>query len=274
MDVKAVDTATPNAGGSEKQPTIIIIFGWLGAKMVTLCKYAEAYQRLFPSSAQIIVAADTLRYWKPPNAREKAVLPALKKLQELSVLSDDRSDDPPRILLHAMSNGGLMSLVDLARAIRKRNLKSPPGTKCAVILDSTPAPATLPLAVRAFTAGTRGLVKKGLLLLVLAVVYFLTWVFRTIARRPEAIAQAMAALNDPDILPFTSLRTPRMYLYSTADNIVQAPAVEEHAARARMVGFPVQMINFGKSGHVSHARDYPEKYWEGVREFWLEALAQ
>ncbi|RPD64087.1 hypothetical protein L226DRAFT_569572 [Lentinus tigrinus ALCF2SS1-7] len=59
--------------------------------MATMCKCVEAraYQKLFSSSSQIIVAADTLRYWKSPISREKTVLPALKKLQELKVLSDD-----------------------------------------------------------------------------------------------------------------------------------------------------------------------------------------
>ena len=129
-----------------------------------------------------------------------------------------------------------MSMVDLATAIRKRDLKSPPGTKCAMILDSTPAPLSLLLAIRAFTASTRSLVKTGLLSLTLTVVYFFTWVFRTIARKPEPIAQAMSALNQADLFPFTSARTARMYLYSSGDHIVPAQAVEEHAARARMAG--------------------------------------
>ena len=43
--------------------------GVVGAKMATLRKYAEAYERLFPASAQVIVLADTLRYWKPAGAR-------------------------------------------------------------------------------------------------------------------------------------------------------------------------------------------------------------
>ena len=44
-------------------------FGAVGAKMVTLRKYGDAYQKLFPSSAQVIITADPLRYWKPQSAR-------------------------------------------------------------------------------------------------------------------------------------------------------------------------------------------------------------
>ncbi|KAI0717263.1 hypothetical protein C8T65DRAFT_641915 [Cerioporus squamosus] len=271
-DGDVVATATQDASRSEdERRKVVIIFGWLGAKMATLRKYADTYQRLFPYSSQVIVAADPCDTGHLP-AREQAILPVLKKLQELNVLSNDRRDDPPKILLHVMSNGGLMSLVDLGSAIRKHKIKFPPGTKCAAIFDSTPAPPTLLLAIRAFTAGTRSMVKKVVISLTLSVVYFFTSLFRTMTRRPEAIAQGMAALNEPGFLPFTSVRTPRMYFYSSGDHIVPAEAVEEHAARARMAGFPVRMVNFGKSGHVSHVRDYPEKYWEGVRTFWAEAM--
>ena len=41
----------------------------VGAKLATLRKYAEAYQKLFPSSTQVIVAADYYRYWKPASLR-------------------------------------------------------------------------------------------------------------------------------------------------------------------------------------------------------------
>ncbi|RPD64086.1 hypothetical protein L226DRAFT_372263 [Lentinus tigrinus ALCF2SS1-7] len=44
-------------------------------------------------------------------------------------------------------------------------------------------PCDTALAVRACT---RGLIKKGLLSLALPLIYCLTWVFRMIARKPEA----------------------------------------------------------------------------------------
>ncbi|KAM5543158.1 hypothetical protein V8D89_003032 [Ganoderma adspersum] len=128
-----------------------------------------------------------------------------------------------------------------------------PGTKCALILDSTPTPPTYTLTLRAFTAGLHGWLRKILAGRVLTVVYFLF-------RRPRPLTREIAGLNDPALLPWTSKATPRLYLYSTADVIVPASAVEEHAAHARMAGFPMEMVNFGWSAHVSHARDYPEKH--------------
>ncbi|EJF58203.1 hypothetical protein DICSQDRAFT_149239 [Dichomitus squalens LYAD-421 SS1] len=266
--ISAPSTAVPG----DDQPTVILIFGWLGAKMATLRKYGDAYTRLYPSSNQVIVQADPLRYWKFGRGRERAVLPAVHKLEQMNLLSAPPQGPPPRILIHAMSNGGVMSLFDTAAVLRRKNIHPPTGTKCAIIFDSAPAPPTLPLTIRAFTASTRGRLRKLLATGILTVVYFLIFVVRTILRRPRPLAQEIAALNDPALLPWTSAKTPRMYFYSTGDVIVPSTAVEEHAAKARMAGFPVEMINFGKSAHVSHARDNPEKYWEAVRTFWSGAM--
>ncbi|KAI1782124.1 hypothetical protein LXA43DRAFT_533144 [Ganoderma leucocontextum] len=268
----AEKVVTSQTAAVDDEPTLILIFGWLGAKMPTLRKYAEAYRKLYPSSAQVIIHADSLRYWKFGSARERAVLPAVHNLKEMGLLSAAPQSPPPRILIHAMSNGGVMSLSDVAAILRRRNIQSPPGTKCAIIFDSTPAPPNLTLTIRAFTAGMRGRLRKLLAGGVLTLVYFLTFVVRTILRRSKPLTREIAGLNDPALLPWTSKATPRLYLYSAGDVIVPSSAVEEHAAKARMAGFPVQMVNFGQSAHVSHARDYPEKYWDAVQRFWSEAM--
>ncbi|KAI1791261.1 hypothetical protein LXA43DRAFT_1094644 [Ganoderma leucocontextum] len=71
--------------------------------------------------------------------------------------------------------------------------------------------------------------------------------------------------DDPTLLPWTSTATLRMCFYSTApDVVIPSNVVEEHAAEARRFGFLGQMVTFGKIAHVSHARDYPEKYWDTV----------
>ena len=165
-----------------------------------------------------------------------------------------------------------MSLADFAIALKARNVHVPDGTKCAIIFDSAPAPPTLVLVIRAFTAGTRSWIKKYLMVLVLSAAMGLTFLFNMILRRPEAISLVLKQLNNPQLLPWTSVRTPRMYFYSTGDNIVPEQAVLEHAANAKKAGFPVQMVNFGGSAHVSHARDYPDRYWAAVRSFWTDVM--
>ena len=163
--------------------------------------------------------------------------------------------------------------------LRRENVQSPPGTKCAIIFDSTPAPTTLPYAIRASMAAiTGGLLQTLLGGAIISVLYSLTYAARALFRRPTLVTREMAATNDPAsaFLPWTSASgwatTPRMYLYSTADVVIPFREVEGHAAGARRAGFPVRMVNFETSAHVSHARDYPEKYWSAVQTFWEEAI--
>lgn len=60
----------------------------------------------------------------------------------------------------------------------------------------------------------------------------------------------------------------RCYIYSEDDVAVSARHVERHAREARIKGFSVRMEKFEKSGHVSHARVDPERYWNIVQEMW------
>ncbi|KAI0661126.1 hypothetical protein C8Q70DRAFT_911985, partial [Cubamyces menziesii] len=247
---------------------LIIIFGWLGAQASTLRKYSDSYRKLYPSSAQMIVNSDTLRFWKLASVRERALQPMVKEIE--GHISEAPVSNPPRILLHVMSNGGVCSLVDLAAAIRRRGLRAPEGTKCAIVFDSAPAPVTFSMMNRAFTAGIRSRIMKYLMMAFVSSTYVVMTLVGILFRTPRPIQREMAALNDPRLLPWTSTRTPRMYLYSSGDQIVPESGVEEHAAKARMAGYPVQMVHFGSSAHVTHARNDPEKYWRSIKTFWEE----
>ncbi|KAI0331202.1 hypothetical protein GY45DRAFT_654635 [Cubamyces sp. BRFM 1775] len=243
----------------------------VGAKGPTLRKYSDSYRKLYPSSAQVVVNSDPLRFWKLASVRERALQPIVKDVESQISKSPDTASHPPRILLHVMSNGGVCSLVDLASAIRKHGLRAPDGTKCAIVFDSAPAPVTFAIMNRAFTAGIRNALMKYITMAFISSTYVITTFLGILFRIPQPMQREMAALNDPRLLPWTSTRTPRMYLYSSGDVIVPAPGVEEHAAKARMVGFPVRMVHFGRSAHVAHARDDPEKYWGSIKTFWEEA---
>ena len=53
----------------------------VGAKMATLRKYADGYQKLFPASTQIIAPADSWRYWKSVTGSNLNVpVPSASKL--------------------------------------------------------------------------------------------------------------------------------------------------------------------------------------------------
>ncbi|KAI0331201.1 hypothetical protein GY45DRAFT_1370182 [Cubamyces sp. BRFM 1775] len=251
---------------NDGHPTLIIIFAWLGATAPTLRRYSDSYRKLYPSSAQIVVNSDPLRFWKPASVRERALGPIVKVLEDH--IAKTPGGHPPRILLHVMSNGGVCSLVDLASAIRKRGLRTPDGTRCAMVIDSAPALATFTVTHRAFTAGIRNRLKKYLMMAFLSSVYVVTVLVGFLRRSGWPMQHEMEALNDPRLLPWTSTRTRRIYIYSSGDQIVPARGVEEHAAKARLAGFPTQMAHFARSAHVAHAREDPDKYWRSIKTLW------
>ena len=70
-----------------------------------------------------------------------------------------------------------------------------------------------------------------------------------------------------------SKHTPRLYLYSQADEMVPWMEVEAHAEEARKAGLDVRMERFGGSAHVAHVRTDPERYWGVVKKVWEDATS-
>ncbi|KAI0768716.1 hypothetical protein BD413DRAFT_92486 [Trametes elegans] len=242
----------------------------MGGKESTLQKYASRYRTLYPSSTHLVVPADALRFWPgKPLSMRSALQSVVKDIQgHISA----QGGQPPRILLHVMSNGGVCTFTDLASTIRKQRIQAPPGTKCAIILDSAPAPVTFIMMVRAFTVNVHNRYANYLSRLVVSLVIVGTSLVRAVLRLPKLMERELIELNDPALLPWTSLKTPRLYLYSSGDLIIPPKGVEEHAARAQAAGFPVRMVQFGESPHVAHAVRSSKKYWSAVHAFWEETV--
>ena len=80
-----------------------------------------------------------------------------------------------------------------------------------------------------------------------------------------------AALNQAQVLPWTNVKTPRLYIYSDNDQLVAQKDVAEHIAEAKELGFNVRAEYFKGSSHVSHARLDPDRYWDAVRNVWADA---
>ena len=105
-----------------------------------------------------------------------------------------------------------------------------------------------------------------------ALFLFMTVIPRIILRRPNPIDEMRSKMNSRILFPWTSEYTPRVYLYSDADQMVPAQAVEDHFTIARAQGLNVRAEHFHGSAHVSHARGDPQRYWGAIRKAWSEAL--
>jgi len=88
-------------------------------------------------------------------------------------------------------------------------------------------------------------------------------VFRVL-RKPPILNRLYSYLNESTTLP----PVPRLYLYSTKDELIPYKDVEEHGLEAREKGVEVRMERFEKSSHVGHARVEGERYWNAIEEVW------
>ena len=63
-------------------------------------------------------------------------------------------------------------------------------------------------------------------------------------------------------------------MLSDNDRIVRPWMVKAHATQAQERGYRVRMVNFGRSGHVAHAKEFPERYWREIRDSWDEEVVK
>ncbi|OAF57169.2 hypothetical protein VC83_05956 [Pseudogymnoascus destructans] len=78
----------------------------------------------------------------------------------------------------------------------------------------------------------------------------------------NVVARARRRLNSS---AYIGNAVPRLYIYSSADQMVPAPDVETHAKQARRAGYSdVANLRFEASGHCAHASRYAEQYWDGI----------
>lgn len=196
----------------------------------------------------------------------------------------------PRLLVHSFSNGkqswqwfqksvsltwslgGAAQLVQVSQMLSQAGIRPPskPPATC-IIFDSAPGRATIRRTLEAFTVSIKSRILKALAYLFLGSWLFFYSIIQTLRRKPDIISRIRAQLNNPQILPWLTADTPRLYLYSDADRLVPHDSVEEHIAQAKQAGLNVRAEMFRGSAHVAHAKTYPEKYWDAVRSTWSES---
>ncbi|KAG6813002.1 hypothetical protein H0H93_013548, partial [Arthromyces matolae] len=175
---------------------------------------------------------------------------------------------PPRLLIHAFSNGGCAQLTCLRRLLKDRypNWDVLKRGSCALVLDSCPGVGNLGHAQRAMGA----LVGHPILRPLLGALITWLYIYSAITKRLFGWANPLEILkrdlNRYDLLPWTHKSTPRLYLASKADNVVAFYEVEGHVESAKKAGFEdVRFEIFEETPHVSHAKFEPERYWGAVK---------
>jgi hypothetical protein len=139
------------------------------------------------------------------------------------------------------------------------------------MIDSAPGRSTFLRGLRAFTAHLRNPIFKFLVKIFLTTSFGFFGILRFIFRWPHPIDILHHDLLEPHVLPWTDERTPRLYVYSKEDKMVDFNHVEEHLAEVKRRGFVVKTELFEGTGHVNHARSDPARYWGAMGFLWTEA---
>ncbi|KAG8764085.1 hypothetical protein FRC12_008283 [Ceratobasidium sp. 428] len=93
---------------TSKAPRVILICGWMEAKLWRLQRFAEKYHEIYPSATQILIRAHLKTLFVELPTNKLSVLPAVKLLQDAGI----RAYDPPEssgLLVHAFSNGSSLT---------------------------------------------------------------------------------------------------------------------------------------------------------------------
>ncbi|KAJ4480180.1 hypothetical protein J3R30DRAFT_3288462 [Lentinula aciculospora] len=270
--------------------SIILIFGWMGAKLPHILKYTQTYEEMYPNATQIIVQSNPQFFWSTDRTRMNNLVPVAEFL-ESHVCNRTRLEvtpvfqaNLPRILVHSFSNGeyfsqrGGLQMYTLGNLLRARSASSYFSTGVsAMIIDSCPGDASLWGALRAFTAS---LPKKSLLRIPLMIFITLLYSIGIIRYRIFRIQPIFERLKEgllrkgPEggVLPWMSEKTRRMYICSKKDELIPVKQVKEHVEEAKRRGLNVMIEVYEDTPHVAHARRYPERYWGAVKDLWTRAL--
>ncbi|CAD6499656.1 BgTH12-03764 [Blumeria graminis f. sp. triticale] len=239
-------------------PSVILLAGWMAATPRHISKYSAGYSALYPH-ARIIAITTTPWDMFPIDCisggvgRVQPILDILYGLQPYE-----------KVLMHTMSNGGIMTSVYIARLFKEFTGRLLPIS--AIVLDSAPGKATWSASVKAFGV----VIPNNFILIFLgyALIYFLFGIYCGIYKlfnMLDGVAEGRIEFNNPELF---DVQTPRLYIYSESDPIVDWNDVEEHAHEAEETGYQVMYEKFTESGHAGHLMVDANRYWGTVRRMW------
>lgn len=161
----------------------------------------------------------------------------------------------------------------------------------AIILDSCPGFGGIRWRGSAFVASIKSPLPKSVALVPATIAFSTLLGTLYLFGAPQPFSTMHARLLSNSIVPgLSDYSTPRLYVYSEGDEIVEYRDVEAHIRylgealdadqrrRSEFRGFigssnPIMVEKFGlDSPHVMHARTDPARYWTAIETLWKEAV--
>jgi hypothetical protein len=171
-----------------------------------------------------------------------------------------------QILMHVFSEGGSNKACELAEAyLTTKNSRLPVS---ALILDSTPRQ---PHFRRLCNAASKSLspipcfrvASLPLSYVMVGTIWVVYCGFKGFEK--NVISMTRKRLLDPSV---RDPNTPRCYIYSSGDDLIEYRDIETHAEASENCHIPVTLQRFETSGHVMHAKVNKDAYWDTVWNAW------
>lgn len=168
-------------------------------------------------------------------------------------------------------------MVTLQRVLQRRmqtSFDSPveiPRTVSAIMLDSSPGSGGLRHRISAFQAPAKSRFKKITVAITISLLWLVAQIRLLVFGTKTSQDLVQESLLHPNLLPWMDQRTPRLYIFSKGDELIPWKHVEAHTDRAKAKGIDVRKEIYETSGHVSHSRADPDRYWGSISKLWADA---
>lgn len=284
-------------------PCAVMLYGWMGAEIKYVSKYALPYTELFPHATILVQLSNTrsaFLQW-PPGGKEDTEK-ALNILRAASARAQAAMPHVrPTVVFHSFSNGGIMPFTTLL----DRGCQSPTDLPepLAYIMDCSPGNMSGKVLADAMgLVPTQNSILHNVRVRALRMLVTNFFNLQTACShhlgKDDFLEHAKNRLNktqtwawghEPERLPA------RLYLYTLADRFIDPRDVATHGAQAqatfsdrpapvhqmegiaardvKLTDDPVQFCEWKTALHCALARHTPEVYTEAIRQFLEGAMA-
>lgn len=238
-------------------PSLVVLCTWVGAQSKHIAKYVAEYLGRYPAATLLVLESNLADMTYRGDGAQQARLGSARHVLQAHLQPGLTGGG---IVVHAFSNGGAQCAAQVVAAL-------PPAHRAtafrAFVFDSCPGEASY---TRSANAILLPLAKSPILKLLafpfIHLLLCLIFIADHVFGFENVVARARRRLNSS---AYIGHAVPRLYIYSSADQMVPAPDVEAHAEQARRASYSdVSNLRFEESGHCAHASRYAEEYWGGI----------